>query len=206
MTGNLDLKEVESKAYNSINQDGLSELAMGIAFLCMAAFLYVYVFLNEEVTMYIILPAILIGSLLQRMRKKYTYPRVGYADLRSQKRRMVVLILLIAFLLLGIYFFINYNKLYLTRDYFSHTLLFIGLFLSAAYIYRVVHYKINRFIIYAVVAILSLIGTHLFPMRGMLRVLIMFTCLALFQIPIGLIIFFKFLRKYPVLQDETTEN
>jgi hypothetical protein len=206
MKANLDLKEVESKAYNSINQDGLSELSMGIVFLCMAAFLYVYVFLNEEVTMYIILPAILIGPLLQRMRKKYTYPRVGYADLRSQKRRTIVLILLIAFLLLGIYFFINYNKLDLTGDFFSHILLFIGLFLSAVYIYRVVRYKINRFIIYTVVALLSLIGAHLFPMRGMLRVLIMFTCLSLFQIPIGLIIFSKFLRKYPVLQDETAEN
>ncbi len=206
MTGNLNLKEVESKAYNSINQDGLSELAMGIAFLCVVAFLYVNVFLHEEVIMYIILPAILIGPILQKMRKKYTYPRVGYADLRSQKRRTVILIFLIAFLLLGIYFLINYNKLDLKSDYFSHTPLFIGLFLSAAFIYRVVRYKTNRFIIYAVVAVLSLIGTHLFSLRGMLRVLIMLTCLAIFLIPIGLTTFFKFKKKYPVLQDGTAEK
>ena len=206
MTGNLNLKEVESKVYNSINQDGLSELAMGIVFLCIVAFIYVNVFLNEEVIMYIILPAILIGPILQRMRKKYTYPRVGYADLTSQKRRTVLLIFLIAFFLLGIYFLINFKKLELSKDYFVYTPLFIGLFLSAAYIYRVVRYKTNRFIIYAVVTILSLIGTHLFPMREMLRVLFMLTCLAIFLIPIGLITFFKFLRKFPVLQDETAEK
>ena len=205
MTENLNLKEVELKAFNSINQDGLAELFMGIIFLCMVAFLFLDVFLNEEVVPILILPAILCGPLLQRMRKKYTYPRIGYADLTGQKRSMVVLILLILFLLLGIYFLVNSNKLDMTRGLFTHTPLFIGLFLSAIYIYRVVRYKTKRFIVYAIVAVLSLLGTHLFPLRGMLRVLIMITCLSIFQIPIGLITFFKFLRKYPVLQDETSE-
>jgi hypothetical protein len=204
MTENLNLNEIKKNAYNSINQDGLHEFAMGIMFLCISIFLYMDVFLNQEVVMFVILPAILIGPFLQSMRKKFTYPRVGYANLISNRRTRIGLMVMIFALAFGIFATVNLLKVDFHEDIFYFMPLVLGLLLAFLQAYRFKRYQTKRYFIYFLVVLLATAIVHFFPLRGILRVMIIFTSLAFFQIPIGLITFSKFIKRTPITS-ETTE-
>ncbi|MDO9578216.1 MAG: hypothetical protein Q7J16_10055 [Candidatus Cloacimonadales bacterium] len=202
MTENLNINEIKQKAYNSINQDGLTEVAAGIMFLFLSIMLYLDVFLDQEVTVFFIMPIIFIGPFLQGMRKKFTYPRVGYANLVTLRRTRFVIILVLLALIPGIFAVVKFIKMDFHADLFYFAPLVIGLFLSAVHLYRLIKYKIKRYCIYSIIAFLVTIIAYLFPMRGLVRVLIILTSVAIFQIPIGLITFVNFLRRTPLLPDE----
>ena len=122
MIENLSLSEIKKNAYNSINQDGLAEIALGFMLLWLSVFLYLHVFKGEDVVVFLILPAILIGPFLQKMRKKFTYPRVGYANLVTPRRTKLVMFVLIIALALGIFAAVNYVKIDFHADIFTSLL------------------------------------------------------------------------------------
>jgi hypothetical protein len=206
MIENFDLGEIKQKAYNSINQDGLTEVAAGIMFLFLSFMLYLDVYLGQEVTVFFIMPVIFIGPFLQGMRKKFTYPRVGYANLVTQRRTRIVMAILILVLALGIFAAVDYVKIDFHSSKFYFAPLVIGLFLAATHIYRFARYGIKRYILYSVVALLATIITYFFPIRGFLRVLIILSSIAVFQIPVGLITFTDFIRRTPLLPEDSDKT
>ena len=82
MSQNLDLKEIERRVYQSVFQDGLMEIFLGGFLLVVSALFAISMKL-------ILLPSLLViflgNPLLERLKKRYIYPRIGYVKLRPEK-------------------------------------------------------------------------------------------------------------------------
>jgi len=82
MSQNLDLKEIERRVEQSVFQDGLLEIMMG-------GFLLVVGVLLGSGSRLLLLISLLVpflgNRLLERLKKRYIYPRIGYVKLRPEK-------------------------------------------------------------------------------------------------------------------------
>ena len=105
MESKINFKEIEQKTFRESNQDGLLELVMG---LCMAAISTRLI--SRILVVMLILPVILFGPVLLALRKRYTYPRIGYVKLIPDKPKEVIgaifLITLIVIVVLAVIFFL----------------------------------------------------------------------------------------------------
>ena len=105
MEQEIDLKEIEQETFRESNQDGLLELVMGICMAAMSTRL-----ISRVLVVMLILPVIFFGPVLVAMRKRYTYPRIGYVKLIPDKPKEVIgaifLITLIVIVVLAIIFFL----------------------------------------------------------------------------------------------------
>ena len=79
MVSNIDLKEIEKKAFTSYHQDGLIEIFVGIVFI-----LYGSVLLADKAGLIGLcwLPA----ALIVPFKKKVTVPRMGYVTFHSSRK------------------------------------------------------------------------------------------------------------------------
>ncbi|RZN36059.1 MAG: hypothetical protein EF813_07910 [Methanosarcinales archaeon] len=71
MTHEINLKELEKKAYSDSQQDGFMEVMMGIILMAFGGFFYSTVF-----AFYILL-IIFSGRIVEFIRRRHTYPRIG---------------------------------------------------------------------------------------------------------------------------------
>lgn len=82
MSKKLDLKEIERRVHQSVFQDGLIEIMMG-------GFLLVVGGLLGRAGRLLLLISLLVpflgNALLERLKKRYIYPRIGYVKLRPKK-------------------------------------------------------------------------------------------------------------------------
>lgn len=107
MMTKIDIKQIEQKAYSDCNQDGMIEIILGIWLIFFGAtfgsVLHFFVF---------IIPIFLFPRFIEAIRKRYTYPRIGYAKLPVDDPKktakgifaytaVVLVLMVICFLLLG---------------------------------------------------------------------------------------------------------
>jgi glucose uptake protein GlcU len=191
MKQNMDLKEIKHKAYRAIRQDGLDTVAGGI-FLAFAAIFFIDIrfagLLGLGTVIFVIMP--------EALRRKITYPRIGYAKFLQPKG--ITNYLLIAFLvvicLVLFYLFGKVAKFnWLMPLYLS--IVFSGIaFISAR--------KRRTWIDYALIILFLSSGITgiLFTMSnhdpGWVTAYQLWS-LALILITIGVVQFFNFLHKYP---------
>jgi hypothetical protein len=107
MEQEIDLKEIEQKAFRDSQQDGLLELVMGVCMVAISTRLF-----SRFLVGMLAIPVILFGPLLVAMRKRFTYPRIGYVKLIPDKPKevirsiflvtlIVIVVMTIAFILFG---------------------------------------------------------------------------------------------------------
>jgi len=77
MTREINLKELEKKAYRDSQQDGLMEVMMGLILMTFGGFFYSTVF-----AFYILL-IVFSGKIVEFVRRHYTYPRIGFVKFRE---------------------------------------------------------------------------------------------------------------------------
>jgi hypothetical protein len=85
MSSEIDIKKIEQKTYRDAQQDGMTEILMGICLAALAGRVYSIVF-----TFVLIFPFLLLGPVLQIIRKRFTYPRIGYVKLVDEKPRQLL--------------------------------------------------------------------------------------------------------------------
>jgi len=78
----VDLKKIEQKAYRESMQDGLTEIFLGILLVGMGAY-----FAVKLTVVFIVLFALFAPRFLEKLKRKYTYPRIGYAKLHEDPPR-----------------------------------------------------------------------------------------------------------------------
>jgi hypothetical protein len=79
MNENLDLKKLEQATFRVANQDGLTEFWMGLMILAMGMLL-----VNRSFVVYVGLIIIFHVAVTERIKEKYTYPRIGVVKLQDE--------------------------------------------------------------------------------------------------------------------------
>jgi hypothetical protein len=201
MSHNLDLKEIERRVHQSVFQDGLTEIMMG-GFLLVVGALFAT---SMKLILLISLLVIFLGNpLLERAKKRYIYPRIGYVKLRPEKeadpKGIAVAAIVFVVILLGSGIF----SLTMGKDrgwafWFKYFLPgSTGFMLAIGPFWLGETYGVRRGYVFAVLFLLSGI---VIPVLGIASgyEAIGLECLLVGVISLisGMIMFTRFLRKYP---------
>ena len=196
MESKINLKEIEQKTFSQSNQDGLLELVMG---LCMAAISTRLI--SRVLVVMLVLPVILFGPVLVALRKRYTYPRIGYVKLIPDKPKEVIgaifLITLIVIVILAVIFFLLGD----VRD-FNLWMKWIpvwgGVVLAGMFSSFGSKSGCLRYYIFAIWSLISGLVLSIIRFEAVeTGTLLYFLAMGALLIPWGCITFIYFLRKYP---------
>jgi hypothetical protein len=194
MEDQIDLQQVERKALSTIHQDGLLDLGLGLGLLLVGLTL-----MRGGSTFLALLP-ILLAMFVRGMRRRYTYPRVGFAKFKSPGLNKVMVIELVGItLLLGILaamviprsvipIKISASDQWLTFSYFTA---FIILVIGMIFAYS---QKYHRIYSYALLMIGCYLHSRLTPVPLPLYLLM----IGIVATIVGLTMFFKFLKSHPI--------
>ena len=80
MNEDADLKRLEQATFRVANQDGLTEIMMGLMIMVIAIIL-----VNSTFTYLVALIIIFHAAFMERVKEKYTYPRIGRVKLREEQ-------------------------------------------------------------------------------------------------------------------------
>jgi hypothetical protein len=201
MESKINLKEIEQKTFRESNQDGLLELVMGI---CMAAISTRLI--SRVLVVMLILPLILFGPVLVALRKRYTYPRIGYVKLIPDKPKEVIgaifLITLIVVVIMAVIFFLLGD----VRD-FNLWMKWIpvwgGVVLAGMFSSFGSKSGCLRYYIFAIWSLISGLVLSVLRFEAVeTGTLLYFLAMGALLIPWGLVRFIRFLRKYSELSGE----
>ena len=210
MDKNLDLKELERKAFRSTFQDGLWDIFLGLIFTQFAiAPLLTDIGMGDLGSSAVFVPVYILAFLLLRYGKKYiTLPRMGlvrYGNYRKKSiKKMIFLcnIMLFLGLIAGLFAFTKSDiKLseWIFPGFFSAMLL-LGFSMAAYYL------KLSRLFLYGLLLSFSIpIGELLYRYEGASHhgFPIVFSIASITIISIGVVLLIRFLRNYP---NPTTES
>ncbi|UCF16083.1 MAG: hypothetical protein JSW59_01210 [Phycisphaerales bacterium] len=205
MSRQVDIGGVERRLFADSQQDGLLELVMGVCMIAISTRLF-----SRVLVVMLVLPVILFAPLLETMRKRFTYPRIGYVRLIPDKPRevitgiflvsvAVVCILAAAFLILG---GIRDFDLWLRWCPFWGGTVLAGMFGSFASKSGAVRHHV--FAAWSLLAgiVLSLIRFNAVETGTLLYFAVMGAILT----PFGLVRFMAFLREHPKPLEETQDG
>ena len=202
MTQNINWKELEQKTYRDAQQDGLGELLIGIGMVLVAGIVLTPTFLKA--LFYI--PILLFSRIGEAIRKRYTYPRIGYVKFQPENAKKVVGgIFLIIFVLLAIMALV-FTLFGDVRDFdlwlqwfpaFCGTIL-VGLFLDMAG-----KSGSGRYYVFALLSVISGFSYSLIHFEKATTGMAMyFLSMGAVLILTGGILFLLFLHKYPFPAEE----
>ena len=77
MSDKINVDDLERKVRGEYNQDGLLELLLGALMFFMAG-----TFATSSLVVFVTFPIIYINKVLEVLRSRFTYPRIGYAELK----------------------------------------------------------------------------------------------------------------------------
>ena len=197
-----NLKTVEQESYRELMQDGFSEILVGTIFLVLPAIFFQSSFLPIFVVFYIIF----MPQGVEVIRKKYTYPRIGYVKLREDEAPkislgIVVVVLLIFITIIAVFYFafIDVIDRFFVFKWMPAVFGFImwgpSLYLKdktgqKAYYLPGILMSVTGVATSLAAFITAEVGTSLFMI-----------CWGLAFIGLGLVRFLLFIRKYPILDD-----
>jgi len=196
MKQQVDLKDIEQKAFRNSQQDGLMEFVMGICLLAMSTRLFSRVLIGMfPLAMLLFRPA------LNAMRKRFTYPRTGYVKLIPDKPKDAIsgiaLITLIVIAVLAVAFILFADVgdfgLWLKWVPLWASVVLAIMFISLAAKSGTIRYYI--FALWSVLYGLVLSILNFEPVET--GTLLYFLAMGALLTPSGLVIFIRFLRKFP---------
>ncbi len=195
MKQEINLKDIEQKAYSDSNQDGLMEIMIGILLIGLGATLGsgLYVFA-------ILVPIFLFPRFMEVIRKRYTYPRIGYVKLPQDDPKktakgmfgymaVVLALMVICFLLFG--------KVKDAAAYKKWSPALMGVLLVGGFLYA--HGKSGNihYIVFAVLAVVSGLLFSIMNFESYDGLIINFFVMGGIFIVTGSILFTLFVHKYP---------
>jgi hypothetical protein len=200
MKQEINLKEIEQKAYRVSFQDGLVEIMLGILLISLGAtfgsVLYVFA---------ILIPIFLFPLFIEVIRKRYTYPRIGYAKLPMDDPKktakgifgytaVVLALMVICFLLLG--------KVKDAAAYKKWSPALMGILLVGGFLYAHGRSGSIRYIVFAVLAVVSGLLFSIMNFEYYDGLIINFFVMGGIFIVTGSMLFILFVHKYPKPAEE----
>ncbi|MHC4461428.1 MAG: hypothetical protein ACYS6W_14735 [Planctomycetota bacterium] len=196
MKQEVDFKEIEQKAFRDSQQDGLLEFVMGMCLLIMSTRL-----ISRVLIVMFPLAMLLFKPVLEALRKQFTYPRIGYVKLIPDKPKdtvgaiAVVTLIVIAIMAVAFVLFANVRDFNLWLKWvpvWGGTVL-AGMFCSFASKSGAPRYY--AYALWSVITGLALSIIKFEPIET--GTLLYFLVMGALLIPCGMVLFIRFLRKYP---------
>jgi hypothetical protein len=196
MEQQVNLKEIEQKAFRISQQDGLMEFVMGICLLAMSTRLLSRVLIGMfPLAMLLFRPA------LNAMRKRFTYPRAGFVKLVEDKPKdaiagiALITLIVIAVLAVAFILFADVGDFGLWLKWVP---LWAGVVLAIMFVSLAAKSTSSRYYIFALYSLLAGLVLSLLQFAKVeTGTLLYFLAMGAFLAPFGLILFIHFLRKYP---------
>jgi len=210
MSQNLDLKEIERRVEQSVFQDGLMEIMLGIFLLVVSASFATSAISIPFISMF----TIFLGKpILERLKKRYIYPRIGYVKLRPEKeadpKGIVVAGIVYVVILLG-----SMGVFHLTMGEERGWAFWFNYFLPASTGFMLAigpfwlgeTYGVKRGYVFAALFLLSGIAIPVLGIASGYEA-VGLECLLVGMVSLisGVIMFTRFLRKYPLPAEGTSD-
>ena len=210
MSQGIDLKEIERRVEQSVFQDGLVEIMMGGFLLVVGVSLAGGSRLVLRLLLLISLLVIFLGNpLLERLKKRYIYPRIGYVKLRPEKeadpKGIAVAGIVYVVVLLGsmglFHLTMGEERGWVWFNYFLPAS--TGFMLAIGPFWLGETYGVKRGYVFAALFLLSGVAIPVLGIASGYEA-VRLECLLVGVISLisGAIMFTRFLRKYPVLAGE----
>ncbi|MEA1906744.1 MAG: hypothetical protein U9N12_07310 [Euryarchaeota archaeon] len=204
MTQEINLKELEKKAYQDSQQDGLMEAMMGLILMTFGGFFYSTVF-----AFYILL-IIFSGRIVEFVRRRYTYPRIGFVKFHRENPKDALTGVLLFELAVIMIIFTLISVFGNVTDYYSWvnwSPLFIGTILVGPFAHTASRSGNIRYYGYASMSmILGLFFSLIEFGSGCTGLILYLVFMGGFLVLSGLVIFIRFLRKYPLPETEVRDG
>lgn len=206
MQQNINLKELEMKAYTSYHEDGLLDLFLGLGIIGFVE----TVFFNMTSTASII-PALAIVFYMVA-KKKITIPRIGHVkfSLNRNPRLLFVQGLLVLILLLGLFFGLLVWRvdasgetpfwMKIVLEKYPH--LVVGLVGALLFCLTAYATGIGRFYGYSTLTLILFVGGWMLGIQAK-RIALLF---GVAMVLAGFALLICFLRKYPKAKEETSHD
>ncbi len=201
MEQQVNIKEIEQKAFRISQQDGLMEFVMGICLLAMSTRLFSRILIGMfPLAMFLFKPA------LNAMRKRFTYPRTGYVKLVEDKPEdaitgiVLITLIVIAVLAVALILLADVGDFGLWLKWLP---LWAGVVLAIMFISLAAKSRILRYYIFALWSVVyGLVMSILIFKPLETGTLLYFLAMGALLTPSGLILFLRFLRKFPKPAEE----
>ncbi|MHC4085163.1 MAG: hypothetical protein ACYSWZ_02630 [Planctomycetota bacterium] len=196
MKQEINVKQIEQKTFRDSQQDGLMEFVMGICMLAMSTRL-----LSRVLIGMFPIAVILFSPILSALRNRFTYPRTGFVKLIEDKPKDVIagiaLVTLIIIAILAVAFIIFAD----VRDFglwMRWVPLWAGIMLAGMFVSLAAKAATARYYIFAVYSLVVGLVLSL-PQFAEVETgtLLYFFAMGVFLTPFGLLLFIRFLQKYP---------
>jgi len=204
MPATIDLPEIEKEVYRDSQQDGLMEFMMGLILMTFGGFFYSPIF-----AFYILL-IVFSGKIVESVRRRYTYPRIGVVKFREENPKDA---------LTGVFLFelavivIIFTLLSISGDVQDYSLwvnwapLFFGMILVGPFAHAASRSGSVRYYGYAILSvILGLLFSLIEFGSGCTGLILYLVIIGGFLVLGGLVIFVCFLRKYPLPETEVHDG
>jgi hypothetical protein len=220
MQTSTELNAIARKVQQAYYEDGLADIFMGVLLLGLAAFITLLAYhIYFLVFMILALNPLFYIPLIERAKQRWVYPRAGYVKpkpLQETSTRGAVLVLFAIVLLViipAVTFFIlsSYTGLFFWLVWMAPATL--GLLISIGPFFIAYKYHIARYYLFAVLpppigAIVPWLNLS-FPSAYaafFTTLAIQFAIVALLALFSGIVLFLRFLRRYPVEPTDSAEG
>ena len=202
-----DLKILEQNVFREAMKDGFTELFGGLILIFAPMMLYQPIFGIIFVMFYIVL----IPQEVEQIRRKYTYPRIGYVKFRTRESHMdlkpILFPLIISILTTGIAVFMFTDNVFNFYNWFAMFPLLFGMIMfgPSAYLVRKSGSKVYWLLgtLTSISGFITLYLTTIYPTTDVYNGIIAFCMLLGVALIIGgAIKFLHFIRTYPILDSQ----
>lgn len=205
MKQEINVKEIEQKTFSQSQQDGLMEFVMGICLLAMSTRLFSRVLIGMFP-----LAMILFRPALNAMRKRFTYPRIGFVKLIPDKPKdaisgiALITLIVIAVLAVAFILFADVGDFGLWLKWVP---VWAGVVLAIMFISLAAKSGTIRYYIFALWSVLYGLVLSILNFEPVeTGTLLYFLAMGALLTPSGLVIFIRFLRKFPKPAEEITNG
>ena len=196
MVEKIDLERIELNLLRDLLQDGLSDILIGAYFLLIGLFLP-----TGAVAAFVVL-IIFFAPLLQALKKRFTYPRAGYVELRQGDPGPLpwfVLGSLILGLIALVAVLIASGVIAQPAQWYHWMPIFFGIWLAGIFLGLGLRVGLVRYYVVAGVALVGGPTFALLPLAGKLANLgLFFAAVGAMILAWGILAFVRFLRNYPL--------
>lgn len=203
MSSEISMKRIEQGAFRSCQGDGLLEAVLG---LCLAAFAAPA--LSSAFVLVFVLGPLASRPILKALRNRFTYPRIGHAELAPEKPKegLKVVILALALLALMALAFIVFGDVRDVGLWIQWVPAFAGILLAGLFLFLASKSGFARHYGFALASVAAgfLLSIPRFTPRET-GLFIYFLVMGLLLALSGLVFFLRFLRSHPLPAEEVSD-